>query len=873
MSQGSRITAVEPFAEATGAADDQVPDMGQVQSSSAAEDEWWEEPAATSRNWPLLLGAALTMAVVTGWTALFVISNQSAMRASPPLAQWTAWIRDWSGPVLLVAAVWLLAMRNSRREAQRFGETARLLGDESARLETRLSAVNRELSLAREFIGAQARDIEALGRVAVERLSHNANSLAALIHDNGNRIDAIADVSTAALDNMDKLRNQLPVIASSAKDVTNNIGAAGRTAHAHIEELITGFNRLNQFGKASERQVHSLRDLVDTTIGEFGRQADRLGEIAQQRFAALAENSEQQRAELDAREIEALAAIRTRAAALDQELAAARATLDAQEAESLTSLRARLASVRDESGVLTRTLRDTEASALDAWKQAIAGLDEDLRKAIDEVAEIDCKAMEAARSRLRSLLGEAEEVDRRWSERDAVLAAELDSRQADMDARHDQFLDRLTAQMTNFEAASARHRRLQDDLFANIAGHATTLEAQLGTFAQQLGTLSGQGDLAQTRLAARLAEVEARLSTSQAALHQADSAMSGLTDNSVRLLELIQASVQHSQEGLPLALAQGEQRLAGIEGRFAALIQHTADAAAQGEALAAQAEASRSSIADAIGMAGELRDTLTLDQTAQSAVIERLQNAIGALRAESMAAAAHCQGELTAAIEGLNVAARHAVAEIETMSTEAMTALAAKLGSVGGAAMETALRERATEVIAELEQTAAKATGASREAAVQLRDQLGKVNELASNLERRVAHARSRAEEQIDNDFARRVALITETLSSNAIDIARAMDHEVSDTAWAAYLKGDRGIFTRRAVRLLDAPGAKAITQLYESDLAFRDHVNRYIHDFEAMLRELLSTRDGNSLGVTLLSSDMGKLYVALAQAIERLRS
>jgi len=48
--------------------------------------------------------------------------------------------------------------------------------------------------------------------------------------------------------------------------------------------------------------------------------------------------------------------------------------------------------------------------------------------------------------------------------------------------------------------------------------------------------------------------------------------------------------------------------------------------------------------------------------------------------------------------------------------------------------------------------------------------------------------------------------------------------------------------------------------------------VNRYIHDFEAMLRNILATRDGTPLSVTLLSSDTGKLYVALAQAIERLR-
>jgi hypothetical protein len=37
------------------------------------------------------------------------------------------------------------------------------------------------------------------------------------------------------------------------------------------------------------------------------------------------------------------------------------------------------------------------------------------------------------------------------------------------------------------------------------------------------------------------------------------------------------------------------------------------------------------------------------------------------------------------------------------------------------------------------------------------------------------------------------------------------------------------------------------------------------------MLRTILIQRDGSQLGVALLSSDMGKLYVALAQAIERL--
>ena len=95
---------------------------------------------------------------------------------------------------------------------------------------------------------------------------------------------------------------------------------------------------------------------------------------------------------------------------------------------------------------------------------------------------------------------------------------------------------------------------------------------------------------------------------------------------------------------------------------------------------------------------------------------------------------------------------------------------------------------------------------------------------------------------------------------------------DVSDTAWASYLRGDRGIFTRRAVNLLESGEARAIAQIFENDGDFREHVSRYIHDFEAILRQVLSTRDGHALGVTLLSSDMGKLYVALAQSIERLR-
>ena len=870
MNRGT-IAAIEP--SSPGALDLLELSESAIEQTPAA-DDWWEEPSAQpTRSWGAMIARSLAVTAVIGWTVAYIVANLEAMRTGGGLIQWTGWLRDWAMPVVLIAVVWLLTMRNSRREALRFGETARLLGDEASKLEARLTTVNRELSLAREFIAAQSRDIDSLGRVATERLSQHAERLVSLIHDNGTRIDAIGDVSSAALENMEKLRSQLPVIASSAKDVTNNIGTAGRAAHAQLDDLISGFKKLNEFGQASERQVLILRSLVDETISEFTRQTDQLGEIAQQRFAALNDSGDEVRAKLDAQEVEALAAIRSRAAALDTELAGVRGSLDQQEADSLTSLRARLAAVRDESSALVRSLREGESGALETWKKAIAALEVDLRGAIAQVGEIDRKAMESARVRLAELTDEAALVDERLAERDQRFAAELDQRRTDFDARHEQFVSRLIGQMSALDDAAANQRSAQYEHLAGLQTRQGEIGEQLAAFSEQIAAIAAQGGDVEGRLSANVAAITERLSASSAAIAGTDSAVAVLTDNAVRLLELIQASVQHTSENLPAAMTTSEGRLHKIEERVRSVHALSGEAALRGETLLAHTGRSREALAGTIDQIAVLQTQIAQSHSQHGTSLAELQQSLAAIRTESLSLAELAQGNLTQSIEQLSGAAREAVSGIEAMSAHSITSLAARIGEESGAAIDTALRERAAQIAGQLEAASAKAASASREAAVQLRDQLAKVDDLAGNLERRVAHARSRAEEQVDHDFARRVALITESLNSNAIDIARALDSDVTDTAWAAYLKGDRGIFTRRAVRLLDAPEAKAVAQLYEADRDFRDHVARYIHDFEAMLRQLLSTRDGHALGVTLLSSDMGKLYVALAQAIERLRN
>jgi hypothetical protein len=672
---------------------------------------------------------------------------------------------------------------------------------------------------------------------------------------------------------MEKLRGTLPVIASSAKDVTNNIGAAGRTANGQLAELITGFNKLNQFGQASEQQVHALRDMIDQALAEFTSQSEQFAALTDQRFAALEERGAEFRTQLEAHEIEALAAVRTRAGAMAEELESARKLLDEHEAESLTSLRARLAAMRDESGAIARSLRDGESSALDAWRAATAQLEENLRKAIAEVGAIDAKAMQAARDRLAALADEAAQVDSRLVERDRLFAEQVEQREAAGQERQAAWLAQLEEQMSKFDAATAERQAGQDEQARKLIAQGETVTAQLEQFAARMRDVAATGTEAEAGIAASLAALSHKLAASREALAGTDTAIARLTDDSVRLLELIPASVHHTGTDLPGAMTKSEARLEEISQRALMLRETVSEAEARGEALSAYVISSRDELAATMGQLGLLHDGLTERSGAHAATLAELRQALEDIHGQNERLAGQAQGELREAIAALQESAREAIAGIENMSAASISAVAERLSAESGTAIEKAMRARAAEAAGALEMAAAHAAGASREAAVQLRDQLAKVNELAGNLERRVAQARERAEEQVDNDFARRVALITEALNSNAIDITRALDVDVADSAWSSYLKGDRGIFTRRAVRLLDTGETKAVAQLYTTDKAFRDHVSRYIHDFEAMLRQLLSTRDGHAMGVTLLSSDMGKLYVALAQAIERLRN
>ncbi|MEO1730844.1 MAG: ATPase [Pseudomonadota bacterium] len=804
-----------------------------------------EEYSPPSNRMAWIVGS-LSILTILGWTALYGWAMQAQLLQAASLApeQWVRWIIDWSVPVLLVCVVWILAMRNSTREANRFAASAAMLSQESAELENRLTVVNRELSLAREFLASQSRDLETLGRIATERLSTNAEELQSLIKSNGDQVEAIGTASDTALANMSRLRDDLPVIANSARDVNNNVGSTGRTAREQLDKLIAGFERLNEFGSASEKQVQTLTDRISKTIEAFEGQLAAVETTLEDRFSKLQSQAQEFTSALSNSERQSFEALNDRIITLRAECDDVIATLKSAEAEGLDQVR----------------------SSRDLWEREMAGM-------VERLSNLDNQAANASQMRIKQLNEEAGRFDEQLAQRDVRFFEEMNRRQEEFQTRETQATEMLEQRLNQLDDTLADKREAQIAETEKLVSQSDTLTGKMEKLSTMIAQVKELGTNARAGLTEGMETLGEQLETKRASLIETEASLHSLTEASVRLLEIIQSGAKHSREDLPEAIQSAAQQLGTLEQRTAALSGAMFTLGNKGDELSQYLLKTNEGIGEADASLEVLQVRVAERSDEALARLSGLQAGLQRLYQESENFTGGAQEALLASLDKLEGATRATVAALQDGAETQITGLAERLSSDAVSAMERALRNESAEAIGKLEQAAAHASGVGREAAVQLRDQLALVNELTGNLEQRVERARELAEEQVDNDFARRMALITDSLNSASIDISNALSDEVSDTAWNSYLKGDRGIFTRRAVRLLENAEARAIADLYQNDETFHANVARYIHDFEAMLRSMLSTRDGNALSVTVLGSDMGKLYVALAQSIERFRN
>lgn len=726
---------------------------------SGSDDEWShyaDEDAVPSSKVqyiaPVILGLSIAL-----WTGFFAWANRDIFTTIPTMKGGIDLLSQYCLPIATIAILYMLYMRNSTREAKRFDDVSSSLRVESEQLEFRLKTVNNELAIAREFLAGETKELETLGAQSSQKLNKAASNIKTALSDGLSKMKKLDDVGGAAYKNLEQLREHLPVVINTAKDVTNQIGNSGRSAQTEIAAMINTLKRVSEVGTAAKKSLDALTQRSEDSLVNLEATAEDIKE----RFAKQLTEAE------------------------------------------------------------TGTTR-------------IAGV---LKNASSEVIE----ALHQTRSELAA----------ETSESSQAIAADLTA-----------LSDTLTLVGKTADDEETRLKELVAGLHQNVADISIKVD-----------TLDNESGEKTAKLAFAMTALEQNSDALKKSIEEGHGTADGMIERMEKLLVALDSGARELDETLPAAFDRMDEKTEASSALFGRMAEEAGKVGIVTDEVTAKIEKSDEAIEEQRAKLAKLSDDGDIATDNVLGKIKGLAKELQEVREQNEALAESAGEKLISALLRVKETARQASEHSREALENSISGSAKAFEKVGEEALNKIIDEKISSIAPKLESAVSKAVATTESTAGHLTSQLNAIEDMTTKLEQRILFAKEKAEQSSDENFTRRVALLTESLNSTAIDVTKLLSNEVTDTEWAAYLKGDRGIFTRRAVRLLDAGEVREILSEYDSNSEFREHVNRYIHDFETMLRGVLATRDGSAISVTLLSSDIGKLYVALAQAIERLRS
>jgi len=619
-------------------------------------------------------------------------------------------------------------------------------------------------------------------------------------------------------------RTELTMIAQHlmqlGDETTGKLGGITREFDSSTEKLMRHGEALDRAAGAARIDIAVLLEDLPQAEQSARAVADQLRLIGQD-SAEKAASFGQQVSDL---------AERTRSA--DQMVAEATSRLAERLAEIETSSTGAVARVGQAESAYSGTLDTLLARTADSLEQIRSGIDAQaaavaslvaqasagIGKAGADAAESLAANLDHANSSLESLSGRVAEQDRASQSMIAEIErglALIDQRFTELaangDERANHFLESLTRARIELDTLAAQ-ASTQDNAIGSLAERTAALRDSIERLSidirESVGTLIGEAQGGADRLAETAAAVRPEIGWLRDATVETSERLAGTS-----------AEIEQQRE------------------RFASLLSSV-----------------DGGVEDAQSKLAELASTLVK--------VER----------EAATLSTETGPTLVASLLQVKEAAAHAADRAREAIEAAIPDAAAKLSEEARRALEQVIRESIEERLRDVENVAARAVDSARAASDRLTQQMFTIGQTATALE---AHMEQTSKEQREKDsevFAKRVAMLIDSMHSAAIDVGKILSDEIDDKVWGAYLKGNRGVFTSRAVRLIGGSETRAIRGHYETDAEFQRSVNRYVHDFESMLRRVLAERDGGMIAVTLMSSDMGKLYAALAQAIDKRR-
>jgi hypothetical protein len=533
------------------------------------------------------------------------------------------------------------------------------------------------------------------------------------------------------------------------------------------------------------------------------------------------------------------------------------------------NLEAKLAALGEEA---SKTAHAGQASTA-AILEAIVALQEQTKETETELLAASAQVTDAQGAALARLTGVAA------SARDD-MASTVAAMTGQIEASWQQFREGVDTAATEMDGRLAAAREAGDAMGAQLVAHAdasdalaSRITAHVADVGEQLEILDVSVSASTGVIARAIDDTKAQLGAFMQEVQSGNASAHQLITHAESLLLALDAVTRELDETVPHALDRitshgktTQTALSQLRPMLEASELVAQSTASHVNAVQATLKSNEEQMAGHAASQQELVDRINTSLADAEAALAKLRDGADEFAEQGGARMIATLGEVRATADSAAAEARLTLEKLVASARETMQATATD-------AIDAAFKNEVMAQLNAIEEASARAVAAANGAADRLMRQLITIMDTSASVEQRVSEAEQAIAASDRDSLAKQVGLLTEALKSTAIDVTKILSSEVSDTAWDAYLKGDRGVFARRAVKLVENSEAKEILRLYQADDGFHASVNQFIHDFEAMLRLLIGARDGSAISVTLLSSDIGKLYVALAQAIDRLRN
>jgi chromosome segregation ATPase len=735
----------------------------------------------------------------------------------------------------------------------KLGEEAEAFGSKVTQVD---DVVNERLARFREAMAGL--EIEA------ERLTGNVEVLSGSVSTGSTLVGEAATALAREREAVEAVAATLAGHFEAARAALADLEAGTEAAAARVETgLAADVARVVVAGEAAATGIKAaLAAVVDEAVARLGESA---GAEAETAFGAPI------RAQIEA--IEA-------------------ATLRARDGSSAAA--ERLTMVAGESSAATEGLT-ARLAALTAQAEALA------------------PPIEATRAAVAALEGEAEAFGNKVADVDDVVTDRLAQLQAAMAglereaARLDGNVEALSANMVEGkaligEAATAlgEERDKVEALAAGLAGHLETARTAVAGVAAETETAAERvesglatdvarvvvaGDAAVSGIKAALAavvdEAVARLGESSSAAETLAARLAALTAQAEALAPPIEATrvavaalegeaeafgskVTQVEEVLNERLSGTRQSMAGLESEAARLFETVAG-------LGASVQDGSNLVGDAASALAREREEIERLAAELAGHFDAARAALAEIETGSAAAASSVESGLVADVARVVAAGETAAADIRAALTavvdEAVDKLAEASRGDGIATFSAPVRAQ----IEAIETATARAADTSHDIAGRLAAQMVRLAATVDTVENRISEVDMRFTMKARDSLANRSTRLINQLNAAAVDVAGLLSISVDNADWTGYLRGDRGVFARAIAARIDRETARQMARLYEHDSSFQAEAVRFCETFEDLITRLLGDGDGDVLATMMLSSDLGKIYLAIADASGRL--